>query len=563
MGLGLTGDAAYTFVSGSPWPRIQPLGNLLVAASALVFVSYAVTAMAGLKGAHRRELAGATFSVVALLIVAAVAGPGALMEAMTSLWTLPIAILLSWWCSARVLTLQGSLVSAEAGWRAAESAVHYRARHDVLTGLLNRDGAVDTLQALIDAARPRTQVVLTEFRVSDREEFRAAGGSHSADLVLCAIARQLVDTLPPDAHVARVGETTFTAMTLLPDDAEVTGLEQEAQQVVGLLLQATDLPRDLEVSVGITTSHRTDTAVALLEEAAIAAIAAEHLRSRVQLYRPELREQIIHRARVARLLSMAVERDELQLHYQPVFDTTSLSRVGVEALVRWRHHGRLHPPAEWIPIAEQQGLLPGIGLHVLRLASREHAAAGCPIAVNVSASQLAEPDFARNVLDVLSDLPRHAIVLEITESTVMADLELARTALTTLRDHGIRIAIDDFGTEYSSLSRLATLPFDILKIDRSFVAEVVSPHGRAIVAAIHALARSLGKTTIAEGVETHEQLRILAEIGCDRVQGFLTGRPVPLAELAALAASAAIDPPPSPDAPRRQAGLRAATGDPQ
>ena len=531
--LGVTGDAAYVFINGSPWAQIQPLGHALIGGSVVLFTVYAALAWARLQGAHRHEWAGVTISVLGVLTVPLVAGPGALTEAMTSLWTLPIAMLLAWWCSARVLTLQGSLVSAEAGWKEAEKVARYQARHDLLTGLSNRDGAAEALQCLLDAADSETLVVVTKFRVSRLEHVRALAGSQSADLVLRAIAGHLVDTLLANAEVARVGETTFVVMDSMPVGSSLEELKAEAEQAVTLLRRSTDLPRDLVFSVGIAVSHPGSTADQLLQEAGTAVMAAQQGPGDVQLYRPELKEQMLDRARTTRLLTVAVDRDELELHYQPVLDATSLARVGVEALVRWRHHGRLHPPAEWIPVAEQQGLMPAIGLHVLRLAARDYASIACPIAVNVSARQLADPDFTAGVLDALIDIPPHAIVLEITESSAMADLAQACSVLATLRQHGLRIAIDDFGTEYSSLSRLALVPFDILKIDRSFVSRVQTPEGRAIVTAIHAMARALGKTTVAEGIETREQLQALTEIGCDRVQGFLTGRPVPLDELLA------------------------------
>jgi EAL domain-containing protein (putative c-di-GMP-specific phosphodiesterase class I) len=214
-----------------------------------------------------------------------------------------------------------------------------------------------------------------------------------------------------------------------------------------------------------------------------------------------------------------------------VLDAVSGARVSVEALARWRHHGRLHAPAEWIPIAEKQRLMPTIGVKVLQIAARDYPALGCPIAVNVSPRQFTDPDFAATVLAGLGDCPPSALILEVTESSVMTDPVRANEALEALRARGIRIALDDFGTQYSSLSRLATMPFDIVKIDRSFVSRVLSTEGRAMVTAIHALARALGKITVAEGVETSMQLSAVRDIGCDLVQGFLTGRPAPLGDL--------------------------------
>lgn len=540
--LGVTGDLAYSFATGSPWPRIQPVGKACVAISAILFLVYAATAFTRLAGVRRRQLGAATVSVMAALAVPAIADFGWLTEATTSLWTLPIAVLLGWWCSERVLVLQGSLVSASAGRLQAERAAQYQARHDQLTGLPNRHGVAEALQLLLDAD-PGTSVIVTALHVDRLEQVRAAADSHAADLVLRAIASHLVSVLPAEALVSRVQEATFAIVTPLPQGSSAADLTERAERTIALLRRTTDLPRDLEVSVGIAVSRPTSTAVQLLQEAGTAVVAAERQPGRVQVYRPELTAEMVHRADITRQLCHAIDRGEFELHYQPIVATRTLDRVAVEALVRWRYHGRLHPPLEWIPIAEQQGLMPAIGLHVLRLAARDAPAIGCPVTVNVSASQLADPDFIGNVLSAMHGLPAHAISLEVTESCVMADLEQARTALTTLRNHGIVVAIDDFGTEYSSLSRLASVPFDVLKVDRSFVIQVMTPHGRAIVTAIQALARALGKTTVAEGVETEEELRSVTEIGCDRVQGFLTGRPVPLAELLLPARPVAVSTP--------------------
>ena len=251
----------------------------------------------------------------------------------------------------------------------------------------------------------------------------------------------------------------------------------------------------------------------------------------MQMYSAELGDEIVARARTIRLLTAAVDRDEFELHYQPVLDAVSGALVSVEALVRWRHHGRLHAPAEWIPLAEKQRLMPAIGVKVLQIAARDYAALGCPIAVNVSPRQFTDPDFAATVRTALGECPPSALILEVTESSVMTDPVRANEALESLRAQGIRIALDDFGTQYSSLSRLSTMPFDIVKIDRSFVSRVLSTEGRAMVTAIHELARALGKITVAEGVETSMQLKAVQDIGCDLVQGYLTGRPAPLHDL--------------------------------
>ena len=529
--LGFTGGQAYVFVGSTPWPQFQPLGNLLVATSLVLLAGYSFLALRRLSGPRRRQLAAALLTAAVAVVVALGAGPGLPAEVMTTLWTVPIAALLAWWCSSRVLTLQGSLSSAVKGWETAEQEARYQARHDRLTGLPNLAAAAETLQSLLDSAGPEQSTMVTRVQLNRLEHVRAVDGVHSADQVLRDIADHLVALLPTDAAVARVGEVAFVVMTQGPVNRPMSHLEATVAESVAQLRRAAQLPAELAVLVGIAIGGSPATAQELLHRSVVAVTAAEQTQNSVQVYRRELLDGIVRRARTIRLLTAAVDRDELELHYQPVVDTASLEMVGVEALVRWRHHGRLHPPSEWIPIAEEQGLMPAIGTAVLRLAARDHAALGCPIAVNVSPRQLTDARFAATVLEALGDCPPSAIILEITETCIAGDVPTVYASLETLRGHGVRVAVDDFGTEYSSLSRLALVPFDILKIDRSFVERLDCRDGRAMVTAIHAMAGGLGKLTVAEGVETAEQLKVLRDIGCDRIQGFLTGRPASLADL--------------------------------
>jgi EAL domain-containing protein (putative c-di-GMP-specific phosphodiesterase class I) len=211
--------------------------------------------------------------------------------------------------------------------------------------------------------------------------------------------------------------------------------------------------------------------------------------------------------------------------------------VGFEALARWEHPERGHiPPCEFIPVAEETGLIHGLGERVIReacafaAAARRGGARSLAVSVNVSAHQLRRPGLDTLVASILREaaLPPEALCLEITESVLMDEESTALTELRALKDRGVRIAVDDFGTGYSSLAYLARFPVDILKIDRSFVRDLPgSPHAVAIVTAILAMARGLGLTTVAEGVETEEQAAFLARRGCDEMQGYLFGRPVP------------------------------------
>jgi EAL domain-containing protein (putative c-di-GMP-specific phosphodiesterase class I)/GGDEF domain-containing protein len=527
----MAGSSGYLFVGDSSSPRLRPFGILLVGLTPLVVATVSAIAVRKLHGAQRWQLLAAVIAAESLVVFAFLNEQGQLSQALGSLVTTPIAILLAWWCSARVMSLQGALISAEDGRRQAEAAAHFQARHDELTGLPNHTAATEELQEMIDLAGADEGVLVATVQINGLDQVLAANGVQSANLAMKNVARHLASVLPPGAALARLGESTFLFMTPRPMGRSTTRLEAETHDAINGIHRAARLPPEISIISGLAIATALTTATELLLQARIALTVAELGGRPMQLYSPDLRDAIVGRARTVRLLTAAVDRDEFELQYQPVLDARSGARVSVEALVRWRHHGRLHAPAEWIPIAEKQRLMPAIGVRVLQIAARDYRALGCPIAVNVSPRQFNDPDFAATVLAALGDCPPSALILEVTESSVMTDPVRANEALELLRLQGIRIALDDFGTQYSSLSRLSTVPFDIVKIDRSFVSRVLSNDGLAIVTAIHALARALGKMTVAEGVETSMQLKAVQDIGCDLVQGFLTGRPVSLTEL--------------------------------
>jgi EAL domain-containing protein (putative c-di-GMP-specific phosphodiesterase class I) len=248
-----------------------------------------------------------------------------------------------------------------------------------------------------------------------------------------------------------------------------------------------------------------------------------------------MRTAVTERFRLTSDLRDAVAFDQFETFYQPVIRLQDLNIIGVEALVRWRHPTLgLVPPAEFIPLAEEIGLIGDIGRIVLRRACQQAALwqgqlKGLTIAVNVSVFQLRSDEFVAEVVDALkwSGLDPECLVIEVTESVLINDVETTRRRLKALKDIGVRLAIDDFGTGYSSLSYLKQYPFDILKIDQSFIATMVdSPSAVAMVRTVMQLGRRLNLEVVAEGVETEAQLRILRRMRCKGAQGYLFSRPV-------------------------------------
>jgi EAL domain-containing protein (putative c-di-GMP-specific phosphodiesterase class I) len=270
-------------------------------------------------------------------------------------------------------------------------------------------------------------------------------------------------------------------------------------------------------------------------------------RNQVVVYTDGVAERLRDKAELARDLATALADDQFEVHYQPVVVDSTGGLDAVEALLRWHHpvRGRV-APSDFIPIAEQSGAIRKIGIWVLRTAAEQVAAwrrtvPGCAhlrLAVNLSPRQLVDPNLINVVAEALmhSQLPATALVLEVTESMLLDDIDHARQQLGRLRALGIRIAIDDFGTGYSSLSYLSTLPVDELKIDQSFVRNIEDNAGsRGLVKAIIDMAHTLGLTTVAEGVEEQGQRAILSELGCARAQGYLFARPLPVEEFAVYA----------------------------
>jgi diguanylate cyclase (GGDEF)-like protein len=417
-----------------------------------------------------------------------------------------------------------------------------QALHDALTGLPNRDLFADRVSQAIRAAdrelRPAALLLLDLDRFKDVNDTL---GHHHGDQLLIQVGQRLSGTLRAADTVARLGGDEFAV--LLPG-ANAEGASAVAGKLRAALHQPlllNEVTLDLDASIGIAAypDHGSD-AAELLQHADVAMYLAKLTHVGSLVYDPSVDQHSPKRLALLGGLRLALERDQLLLHYQPKADLQSGDVRGVEALVRWRHpeHGLLGP-GEFIPLAERTGLIHPLTKAVLDTALEQaarwrRAGHSLSVAVNVSTRCLLDPTFPDQVAGQLADreVPPQLLVLEITESAVMADPARALQVLRGLHALGVAIAIDDFGTGYSSMAYLKELPVDELKIDRSFVNQMAaSPRDAVIVRSTIDLGHNLGLRVVAEGVETRQDWEALTALGCDLAQGYYLGRPMPAAEL--------------------------------
>jgi diguanylate cyclase (GGDEF)-like protein/PAS domain S-box-containing protein len=439
--------------------------------------------------------------------------------------------------------------------RALRERLAYVAIHDPLTGLPNRELFMDRLEVALRRADRGQHHVAVIFLDLDRFKLINDSLGHDVgDQVLSAVADRLNSVMRASDTLARFGGDEFT---VLCDDV---GDEDDCLEVAQRLVMAMGQPLALHsgevfvsLSVGIALSRHSESGAVILRNADIAMYRAKDRGpSRIEIYHEDDERNVVSRLRTSNELHRALERRELELHYQPFVDLHTETLVGMEALVRWQHPTRgLLLPQEFIGLAEDSGLILPLGIWVLNEACRQmtqwHARrsesgydnARMNVSVNVSALQLADPGFPDHVARAIeaSGIDPDRLWLEITESTLMRDADEAVTVLQAVRDLGLHIEIDDFGTGYSSLSYLQRFPVESLKIDRSFVADVDQrSDNAAIVRAIIGMGDSLGLPIIAEGVERRAEVDKLRSLGCHLAQGYLFGRPLPARSLGAFPA---------------------------
>lgn len=432
--------------------------------------------------------------------------------------------------------------------RRDEAQIRHLAHHDALTNLPNRFLLQERLNHALDiAGRLKSKIALLYL---DLDRFKLVNdllGHAGGDVLLIQVAKRILAELRSTDTVARVGGDEFVIVTAVDQPNHIATL---AGRLIETLARSFDIEGhqiEIGASAGIALYPEDGGNQEALMRAADTALyrAKDEKRGTFRFFEPAMNNQLQERRQLEQDLRHAIDRNELQLHYQPLVNCGTGEVDGFEALLRWNHPQRgMIPPMEFIPLAEETGLIVDIGQWALEMAC--HAAAKWDeprrIAVNVSPVQFRQSDLLQVVSTTLArtGLAASRLEIEITEGILIEDSARAIAILSSLRKEGVRIALDDFGTGYSSLSYLRSFAFDHLKIDKSFIKELgQSKNAEMIVRTIIGLAHNLGLSVIAEGVETIEQLALVRDLTCDQVQGYLLGRPLEMGAFTELAAARA------------------------
>jgi diguanylate cyclase (GGDEF)-like protein/PAS domain S-box-containing protein len=428
--------------------------------------------------------------------------------------------------------------------KAFEDQLSHQAFHDPVTGLANRALFADRVgHALRSTVRTGSLIAVMFIDLDDFKTVNDSLGHQAGDAVLVEVAKRLEQASRPADTVARFGGDEFAVLL-----DGVSGSD-EAAMIGDRLLTALETPMDVDgkavyprASMGICMSDEdllSQDSEELLRNADVAMYMAKRdTKGRYRLFEPAMHERVVERLELRSELQRALDEEQLEIYYQPVVRLSGGGRYGVEALLRWHHPTRgLVAPGSFIPLAEETGLIVPIGKWVIDEACRKGAELQrtidevIRISVNLSVKQLQSESIVEDVAAALrrTRLDPSSLVLEVTETVMLVDADVAVQRLHALKDLGVQIAMDDFGTGYSSLSYLSRLPVDILKMDRSFLGGGIDDN--ALAAAIMAIGERLGLEVVAEGIERPEQIEALQDLGFALGQGFLLGRPMPSSQL--------------------------------
>jgi diguanylate cyclase (GGDEF)-like protein len=437
------------------------------------------------------------------------------------------------------LAAAGAALSFFAGVDESESYVRNETQVDKLTGFHARNAMISKIaEAAASTVRDARPVFLIDIDIDRFKQINDAIGYTSGDELIRAFSQRLKDQVPHGCEIGRIGAGEFA---VLVPDGKTTQIDRFIERLIDKMIQPYRLSTHLQsvnLSVGMVAMPKDGRdPVVLLRRSNLA---LQNARAggigNWSVFHPEMGQVADYRQWIESELHGAFQRGDFDVHYQPQYDLAAERVVGYEALLRWRHPKRgMIPPTEFVPVAEETGMIAQIGEWVLRKACKD--ASLLPdntfIAVNISPVQMISRDFLPLVRGIVSEtgIDPARLELEITESAMMQDRDRAAWLMGELADMSISVAIDDFGTGYSNLGYLIDFPFRKLKIDRSFVTRIDKDNGGAVVATIVGLARALGVRTIAEGVETEAQATLLRAAGCDVIQGYLYGRPAPIAAL--------------------------------
>lgn len=415
-------------------------------------------------------------------------------------------------------------------YRTAEAEIAHLVFHDPLTGLANRRGFREHMQAVVGHGRH------TALLVVDLDRFKPVNdtlGHPVGDALLVAVGERLTRAVGENGSVYRLGGDELAVVLGDVDEPGAVAIAASLVSSIGEIFDVEGHTISIGCSIGMTWLDAGERPTEGLQRADLALYRAkERGRGRVEVYETGMLEQAQERRQMELDLKHALETEGFELHYQPLFQLSDQRLLGFEALIRWRHPQLgLVSPAEFIPLAEETGMILGIGAWVLDRACHQlrRWPADIHVAINVSAVQMRSPDLVDEVVAALKrhDVAAERLEIELTETAMVEDGDAIAETLRKLRKLGVRIAMDDFGTGYSSLAHMRNFELDRIKIDRSFVDTSDDDIGaRAVIRAVTSMAHDLSILTIGEGVETPEQLARLTELGCDVAQGFLLGRPL-------------------------------------